>query len=108
MGKDDSGKQTWHRIKERFSRAVDYLSINAFVLVVYSGCLITDYLLFKLVTWLLREDIERYPLVSTACNYLTIGLALLTLFGAAVHGALSTARQIELDFKLSREGENRE
>lgn len=91
----------------RFYRALDYLSIYAFILVVYGGALITDYLLFLLIWTLLKEDVEKYPIVAQGFDYARIGLALLFIAGAVIHGIISTISQIRLDYTLSQEGEKK-
>ena len=94
-------------IVSRYFRALNYLSIYAFILVVYSGALATDYLLFLLVEWLLRDDVQRYSLVALWFDYARTGLALMLIVSAFVHGIISTYSQVKLDLMLSREGEGR-
>lgn len=95
---------TGRNVAYRFYRALDYLSIYAFVLVVYGGALITDYLLFFLMWALLKEEVEKYPIVAQGFDYARIGLALLFIAGALIHGIISTISQIKLDYALSQEG----
>ena len=94
-----------NQIRRRYFRALDYLSIYAFIIIVYGGALITDYSLFLLVAWLLREDVQKYPAVALWFDYARTGLALLLITLAVVHGIISTFNQIKLDLALSREGE---
>lgn len=92
------------RLISRLYRAFDYLSIYVFILVVYGGAVISDYLLFLLLWSLLGADIQKYPLVATGFNYARIGLALLFITSAVIHGMISTYSQVKLDIKLSKEG----
>lgn len=93
------------RITERYYRALDYLSIYGFILIVYGAALITDYLLFVLMWALLSDDIKKYSIVAAGFDYARIGLALLFILGALVHGIISTYSQVQLDLRLSKEGE---
>lgn len=92
-----------YNVKDRFYRACNYFSIYAFIFIVYSGALLTDYLLFGFMQWLLRNDVQNYPIVETWFNYARIGLALLFIVAAVIHGVLSTYGQIRLDVELSKE-----
>lgn len=98
-------QRTRQRLSARFYRAVDYVSIYIFVLVVYGGAVVTDYLLFALLWLLLRDEVTKYPLVALGLDYARIGLALLFILSAVVHGTISAYSQIKLDIKLSRQGE---
>lgn len=93
------------RVVSRYYRALDYLSIYAFILVVYGGAVVTDYLLFLLLWALLGEEVKLYPIVTAAFHYARIGLALLFIATAIIHGFISTTSQIKLDLKLAKEGE---
>lgn len=92
------------RVRERFFRALDYLSLFAFILIVYGSAVICDYLLFYLMWFLLSDDVAKYPIVAQGFDYARIGLALLFITSAVVHGILSTVSQVQLDIKLAREG----
>lgn len=100
-----TAEQLKKRIKSRFYRALDYLSIYIFIIIVYGGATIAEYLLFSLLWLLLSEDVQKYPIISLALDYARIGLGLLFISSAFVHGALSTYHQIKLDFRLAKEGE---
>lgn len=99
-------KRIKQRLLDRFYRAVDYLSIYAFILVVYGGAVITDYLLFLLLWSLLNNDVNKYPMVASGLDYARIGLALLFIAGAVSHGVISTYSQIKTDITLAKESEN--
>lgn len=90
--------------EERFYRALNYLTIYLFIIVVYGGALVTDYLLFALMEWLLKVNVERYPVVALGFDYARIGLAALFIIAAVFHGIISTINQMKLDIQLSREG----
>lgn len=89
----------------RLYSALNYLSIYAFIVIVYGTALIADYLLFLLMWWLLSNEVQKYPLISLACDYARIGQALLFIVSAFVHGLISTYTQSRLDLKLARVGE---
>lgn len=93
------------RVGSRIWRAVNYLSIYAFVTVVYGGAIITDYILFYLIETLIKDDVERYPFVEEWFNYAKVGLALLLIVSAIVHGILSTYSQVKLDLAFLKEDE---
>jgi hypothetical protein len=93
------------RISDRFFRALDYISIFAFIFLVYGTAVFFDYLLFGLLWRLLSDDVNKYPIVALGFDYARIGLALLFIAGAIVHGIISTISQIQLDIKLAQEGE---
>jgi hypothetical protein len=94
----------WRRIrKDRFLAALDYIALYIYIIVVYGGALLTDYFLFTLMWWMVREDADKYPLVSIGLDYAKIGLALLFITGAVIHGVISTYSQLKFDFKLSKE-----
>ena len=95
------------RLRSRLYRALDYLTIYLFILVVYGGAVITDYLLFLLLWALLGADVREYPLVAMGFQYARIGLALLCIVSAVIHGIISTYSQVKLDIKLSQEGEQK-
>ena len=110
---DDSTKAKANDPKSKFYgeangrvyRALNYISIYLFILVVYGGALITDYLLFELMSWLLSASIQSYPLVAAWFDYARIGLAFLFIVTAVFHGILSTYGQMKLDLLLAQEGE---
>lgn len=93
------------RIADRYYRALDYLSIYVFILIVYGAALVTDYLLFALMWALLSDDVKKYRVVAMGFDYARIGLALLFILGALVHGVISTYSQVQLDLKLAKENE---
>lgn len=97
-------KETLQRITSLRFRGLWYVSLYVFILFVYGGAVVTDYLLFKLMWWVLRDDVEKYPLVALGLDYARVGLALLFIVAAVVHGMISTYSQIQLDFRLSQDG----
>ena len=97
------GEYVKRRAKKRFYRALDQLIIYAFILVVYGGAVGVDYLMFLYLWWLLGEQVREYPFVALAMDYARIGLAVLFIIGAFVHGVISTISQVKLDLALSRE-----
>jgi hypothetical protein len=103
----DVQEQVYRQIRRRLFRGLNYLSIYVFIIIVYGGALLTDYLLFALISWLLQEDIQRYQLVADWFDYARIGLALLLIICAVTHGLISTYTQVKLDIELSREGEEK-
>jgi hypothetical protein len=86
-----------------FRSAAHYLLTYAFILVVYGGAVITDYLLFWLIALLLREDVAKYPFVATWFDRARIGLACLLILFAVVHGILSTISQVRMDWDVANE-----
>ena len=88
-------------------RAINYISIYVFIFVVYGGALFTDYGLFSLMWWLLSEDVKQYGIISLLFDYTRIGLALLFIATAIIHGVISTYSQIKLDITLMHEDEKK-
>jgi len=98
----------WHDApRRRLIRAVDYLSLYLFIVVVYGGAIVADYVIFSLMWWLVSEDAKTYPLVAELLDYARIGLAILFIAGAVIHGILSTASQVKLDYGLSKEDQRK-
>jgi hypothetical protein len=92
------------RLLVRFWRAVDYLSIFAFTLVVYSAAVAADFLLFHFLSLLRALDAREYPLVASAFRVFRIGLAFLAILLGCVHATHSAIKQIRLDRELAKEG----
>jgi len=92
------------RLVVRFWRAVDYLSIFVFTLVVYSAAVVADFLFFEFLSRLLTNDATEYPLVALAFRIFRISLALLAILLGCVHATYSAIKQIRLDRELSKEG----
>ena len=94
-----------YKVEQRLYRALNYISVFLFILLVYGGALITDYLLFKLIWVLLSDDIQKYSVVSQVFDFARIGLAFLFILSAIIHGIVSTYSQVRLDIALLSEGE---
>ena len=90
----------------RLERIKNYFSIYVFILVVYGGALITEYLLVSLMAQLLSDDVARYPIVSAGFDYARIGLALLAIALSVVHGILAVVSQVRMEIELLQEGED--
>ncbi len=88
------------------ARAIRYLGLYLYIIVVYGGLLLTDYSIFRLVAWVIRDEIEKHHALALLFDYLNVGLALFIMLGALVHGLLSLVTLIKLDMALSRELEN--
>jgi hypothetical protein len=105
LKRSEAEKNIKHEINLRIFRALNYGSIFLFILVVYSSALLTDYILFSFITWLLKDDVQSYPIVALWFDYARIGIALMLIILAVVHAIISTYTQIKLDIKLSKEGD---
>ncbi|MBI4785456.1 MAG: hypothetical protein HY782_00185 [Chloroflexi bacterium] len=90
------------RIRDRFWRALDYLSLFAYIFVVYTGAVVLDFLLFSVIQFLLQSDIAQYPFVALWFERVKIGLALLLLLAAFIHGVFSTVSQIRFDIDTAK------
>jgi len=106
-GRADIKQRVMWRIRDRYFRALNYVSIYVYVIVVYGGALISDYFLFWLISWLLSEDVQRYPVIALWFDYARIGLAWLLIVCGITHGFLSTYKQVKLEIALSRERDER-
>ncbi len=101
---DETRRVVVARLRIRFWRAIDYLSIFAFTLVVYSAAVAADFLFFEFLSRLLSLDAREYPVVAAAFRIFKISLALLAILLGCVHAAHSAFNQFRLDRDLSREG----
>jgi mannitol-specific phosphotransferase system IIBC component len=91
------------KLNKRYYKALNYLSIYVYVIIVYGTGLIADYILFALIDMLIIEDTKKYPIVAVWFEHAKIGLALLFISCAVIHGVFSTIGQIKTDYTLSRE-----
>ena len=89
----------------RFWRTLNYLSIYAFIIVVYSAFFFTEYLLLREVEKFLHEDVEKFPLVSIWFDNARIGLAFLIMIVAFTHTVIATVSQMRIDATISSEEE---
>jgi uncharacterized Tic20 family protein len=103
--KADPGVEFKQKARRRFYRALNYLTIYLFVLIVYGGAIVTDFALFQLILWLIAEDATKYPLVALWLDMARIILAILLVIFALVHGIFSTVQQFRMDWGMFREDE---
>lgn len=96
-------QQVWRR---RLFRALNYLTIYVYILVVYGGAIVTDFAFFQIVQILIADDANRYPLVSLWLDFARVILALLLLIFAIIHAILSTLQQIRMDWSSLRKDED--
>jgi len=99
----NSAEKVKEQIKNRFWRAVNYMSISLFYLFVYGFGVICEYVLYSLIWYLLGEEIRNYPVIKSAVSYSQIGLALMTITGAIVHGMFSILGQLQMERHLAQE-----
>ena len=97
---DETRRIVVARLRVRFWRAIDYLSIFAFTLVVYSAAVAADFLFFEFLSRLLSIDAREYPVVAAAFRIFKTGLALLAILLGCVHAAHSAISQVRLDREL--------
>lgn len=88
------------------ARAIRYLGLYLYIIIVYGGLLLTDYSIFRLVAWLVRDEIAKHYGLALLFDYLNVGLAIFIMLGALVHGFLSLVTLIKLDYAVSRELES--
>jgi hypothetical protein len=90
------------------ARAIRYLGLFLYIIIVYGGLLLTDYALLGLVGWLVRDEIASHPILAMFFDSLKVGLALFIMVGALIHGFLSLITLIKLDFAVAKELEDNE
>lgn len=96
-----------NKLRRRFYRSLDYLSSYAFLLIIYGGFLFTEHSLLSLVVWLLRNTtVAKCHIVAQFFEFAQIGLALLVVINALVHGIFSTISLIKIDLATSKEIED--
>ena len=77
------------RIRVRFYRALDYLSLFAFVIVVYGAAVVADYAFFEGLIHLLERIADASPFIALLLHYFKVGLALIAMGLGAVHAGHS-------------------
>jgi hypothetical protein len=92
-----------NKLQERFYRSLDYLSSYAFLLIIYGGFLFTEHSLFSFVDWLLHDTVAKFRVAKQFFEFTQLGLALLVVINALVHGILSTISLIKIDLATSKE-----
>ena len=92
-----------HIKQELFFPVLRYLIINLRIMFIYGVGLITDYLLFTLIWWLIKDDSHNYPIIAVAVDNAKIGLGILFAVSALIHGFTSTLSQIKFDYELWKE-----
>ena len=92
------------RIRVRFFRALDYLSLFAFIIVVYGAAVVLDYAFFEGLVHLLKRSADESPFIASLLHYFKVGLALIAMGLGAVHAGHLARSQWRLDRELSKEG----
>jgi hypothetical protein len=87
----------------RFWRALNYLSVFLFIIVVYSGFFLTEYILLREVAAFLAEDVKEFPIIDIWFKNARIGLAFLMMIVAFIHGIIATYEQVKIDRAISAE-----
>ena len=98
-------ESTSSRLRELLWHASNYLSIYIYILVIYGGALVTEYVLLALIEFLLGPDVEQYPIFASVFDYLRVGLGLLVAVMAVLHAVIITFNQVRRDMELSRKDE---
>jgi hypothetical protein len=101
---DETRRVVWGRMRVRFWRTLDYLSLFASMLVIYGAAFGSEYLLAEGLSAMLARDVGESQVVAVAFRIFKVGLALLTIFLGTVHAFRSARSQLELDRKLTGEG----
>jgi hypothetical protein len=101
---DETRRVVFARIRVRFYRALDYLSIFAYIVVVYGAAVAADYVFFEGLVHLLKRSADESPFIALMLHYFKVGLALIAMGLGAVHAGHSAWSQWKLDRELSKEG----
>jgi hypothetical protein len=107
-GGGGDGQEPHRESKEFLARAKRYFKLYIYLILVYGGLLMTDYIIFFLVSVLLHEEIAAHRVVALFFNFLRVGLALFVMLGVFIHGLLSLVTLIRLDLAISRKLEENE
>jgi hypothetical protein len=89
-------KNLWRRFKR-----IVYL--NVFYLACLAVYQVTFYLATQMALYMLGEERQDYWIIAQAVDYARIGLALLSIAGIFVQGALGVWAQFQIDRRLSKE-----
>jgi hypothetical protein len=91
------------RMHERFWRGLNILSVFLFVLILYLACIGVDFLIIRVVEYLLAQSVGDIEFMQWAFTNTRIGLGLMSIVATLVHGAISALNQIKLDWELFKE-----
>ncbi|HEX8681668.1 MAG TPA: hypothetical protein VF707_05090 [Ardenticatenaceae bacterium] len=94
------------RIRLRILYALDYVSLYALIIVIYSGSLATDYIILEMVTLVLETELARSTTIARFFDFLRTGLALMTVVLGIAHGLISTISLILADYDASINEDN--
>lgn len=92
------------QIVNRFWRTLNYLSISAMYVVVYSGALYAEYLIAQVTQATQGPILTQAPIVAMTVYYVRIGTVLLALPGTLIHMGFALYSQWQLEMELVREG----
>jgi hypothetical protein len=89
-------------LKVRFYKALDYLILFVYLLVVSICALLVDYILILVLSLLVADDIEKFPIIAQAFIWFKIGSGFLIFIAAIVHSFFSAASQIRNEVESFR------
>jgi hypothetical protein len=102
-GHETASVELRKQIQIRFWRTLNYLSIFVFIIVIYSGFFLTEYILLREVAAFLAEDVREFSIIDIWFKNARIGLAFLMMLVAFVHGIIATYEQMKIDRAISSE-----
>lgn len=100
---DDPKKIFLHNFWSRYYRALDYLTLFIYSLVVSSAAFLVDYFLVFIVKLVVTSAVSQYPQVSIMFDWFQIGSAALALVVAFIFSFFSAFSQVRFAYDTSRE-----
>lgn len=85
------------------SRWLRYLGIPVYVFVTYGGIYVIDYLIIRVIRFLLADELQRNLSLVQILDWLNIGLAIFCTLAAVTHGFFSVLSQVRLDSERTKE-----
>src|SRR6185437_4603994 len=98
-------EQYKERMRRRLYRTLNYVSISTSILFIFGAGYIVEYLLIWLVERVSKGELGNSSFLARFFEATKVGLALLTIVVAAVHGIRASGDQYRRDAQLSREDE---
>jgi hypothetical protein len=90
-------------LRTRFYKALDYLTLFVYVVVVSVGALVADYFIVYAIQLTVLPAVLKYPIVSQAFDWFQIGSAFLALIAAGIHAFFSVYSQVKFEVQTAKE-----
>jgi len=101
----DPGQVFRRHLRWRWFRALDYLSLFLYALVISTGALVVDYVLFLVIKLVVSDAVAGYPVVTVWFDWFQIGSAFLVFIVAFIHAIFSAYSQIRFEIETAKQQE---